>query len=114
MQGPNVDDNSQQLAQLCRGRLVLAMQSWLWRGQAWLHAPSWASKPEAPLSLPIQDAALRGLRESLHMNDEDLLHTCNYLIVVRASFLAPQKLQRPRTLCSLAQACHPGLNVSVL
>lgn len=96
-----MDELAARLAQLCRGRLVLAMQSWLWRLQAWLHAPSWDSKLEGPVSLPVQEEALRGLRNSLHMNDEDLLRASNHIAVVRASYLAPRKPQQPCMPCSL-------------
>ncbi len=78
------------MAQLCRGRLVLAMQCWLWRLEAWLHAPSWTSKLDPPLRLQMHDEALRGLCMNLHLDDEDLLRTSNYLVVVRNSYLLKQ------------------------
>ena len=89
MQMPSGDPRRTILAQMCRGRLVLAMQFWLWRTQAWLHEPSWTSKPEAPVHLSVQEENLRGLCEALHLSDEELLQTSNYLIVVCAFFPAP-------------------------
>ena len=95
-----MDEGRMVLAQLCRGRLVLAMQFWLWRMQAWLHVPSWASKPEAPVHLPIQEENLRGLCEALRLNDEELLQTSNYLVVVRALSCTPEATG-PCVPCSL-------------
>lgn len=79
------------LAQVCRGRLVLAMQFWLWRMQAWLHEPSWTPKAEAPAHLAAQEENVRRLCDALRLNDEELLQN-SYVIVVRTVPPAPHTL----------------------
>ena len=89
MQGPIMDEHRTALAQVCRGRLVLAMQFWLWRMQAWLHQPSWAPQPGTPASLSPQEENLCSLCSALHLNDEELLQTSPYISVVRTVSPAP-------------------------
>ena len=94
-----MDEGRQALAQVCRGRLVLSMQFWLWRMQAWLHKPSWTSKPEAPVHLAAQEESVRGLCEALRLDDEELLQT-PYVIVVCTVTPAPRLLLEH--VCSVA------------
>lgn len=65
-----------------RGRLVLTLQYWLWRAQAWQHAPSWEPQ-EGDVGLTVQmTEALDILSEAVRLSDAELLRHCNLLQVV--------------------------------
>ena len=70
------------MAMLLRGRLVLALQYWLWRAQAWQHRRSWEPQ-KGDVSLTVQMAqALDTLSEAVRLSDTELLHHCSLLQVV--------------------------------
>ena len=70
-----------------RGRLVLTLQHWLWRAQAWQHAPSWEPQ-EGDVALTVRmTEALDILSEAVRLNDAELLRHCNLLQVVGFALL---------------------------
>jgi len=83
LQMPDVEEERFPLMHLLRGRLVLALQYWLWRVQAWMHGPSWDVAPEGLVLLPDQEDNLRILCEALQMKDKELMEACSLFIVVR-------------------------------
>ena len=83
LQMPDVEEERFPLMHLLRGRLVLALQYWLWRVQAWMHGPSWDVAPEGLVLLPDQEDNLRILCEALQMKDKELMEACSLFIVAR-------------------------------
>ena len=82
-----LDGKSLCIAIIFRGRLVLSLQYWLWRAQAWQHRPSWEPQ-EGDAGLTLQMAqALNALSEAVRLDDAQLLRNCTLLQVVGDALL---------------------------